>query len=30
MKVAKVFVAKSEVQKMLAEEIRRLEGLDPG
>jgi RNA polymerase sigma-70 factor (ECF subfamily) len=29
MKVATVFVAKSEVQKMLAEEIRRLEGADP-
>ena len=28
-KVAHVFVAKSEVQKMLAEEVRRLEAADP-
>ena len=29
MKVATVYVARSEVQKMLAAEIRGLEGLDP-
>jgi RNA polymerase sigma-70 factor (ECF subfamily) len=29
MKVANVFVAKSEVQKMLGDEVRKLEGPDP-
>ena len=29
MKVATVFVARSKVQKMLQEEVRKLEGPDP-